>query len=57
MTEPGKEIIHKAIYICGIKNIPGQWPCMRAGFTQIICITLWKTFLKMDGSIWTWMMK
>ncbi|MBA3008992.1 MAG: NAD(P) transhydrogenase subunit alpha [Proteobacteria bacterium] len=26
MTDPGKEIIHEGVYICGIKNIPGSLP-------------------------------
>ena len=26
MTDPGKELIYKGVYICGIKNIPGSLP-------------------------------
>ncbi len=26
MTDPGKELIHNSVYICGIKNIPGSLP-------------------------------
>ncbi len=26
MTDPGKELIHQGVYICGIKNIPGSLP-------------------------------
>ncbi|WDP92520.1 MAG: NAD(P) transhydrogenase subunit alpha [Desulfobacter sp.] len=26
LTDPGKEIVHKGVYICGIKNIPGSLP-------------------------------
>jgi len=26
LTDPGKELIHKGVYICGIKNIPGSLP-------------------------------
>jgi NAD(P) transhydrogenase subunit alpha len=26
LTDPGKEIIHNGVYICGIKNIPGSLP-------------------------------
>jgi NAD(P) transhydrogenase subunit alpha len=26
LTDPGKESIHKGVYICGIKNIPGSLP-------------------------------
>ncbi len=26
MTDPGKEITHQGVYICGIKNIPGSLP-------------------------------
>ncbi|MCK5541537.1 MAG: NAD(P) transhydrogenase subunit alpha [Desulfobacula sp.] len=26
ITDPGKELIHKGVYICGIKNIPGSLP-------------------------------
>ena len=26
LTDPGKELIHNGVYICGIKNIPGSLP-------------------------------
>ncbi len=26
VTDPGKELIHQGVYICGIKNIPGSLP-------------------------------
>ncbi|MDM8541284.1 NAD(P) transhydrogenase subunit alpha [Desulfococcaceae bacterium HSG9] len=26
LTDPGKELIHQGVYICGIKNIPGSLP-------------------------------
>jgi len=26
LTDPGKELVHKGVYICGIKNIPGSLP-------------------------------
>ena len=26
MTDPGKELVHNGVYICGIKNIPGSLP-------------------------------